>query len=256
MALGPERPAPLAVQVLGGFRVRRHGEALPAVEWRSKKARDLLKLLVARRGHPTSRDYLMEALWPEEDPEKTTNRLSVALSTIRSTLDPERDFSPDHYVVMGKDGVRLDATHLEVDVDAFVAAAETGLNLWRDGRRDEAAPVLASAEEAYGGDFLEEDRYEDWAAPLREQTRTVYVAVLTALAEHSLASADYDAAIRYRLRVLERDAYDEAAHLALVSVLTAAGRHGEARRAYQAYAARMEELDIEPTPFPRAPVAA
>ena len=58
------------------------------------------------------------------------------------------------------------------------------------------------------------------------------------------------AAVNYRLRVLERDPYDEDAHLGLVSTLSAAGRHGEARRFYRAYVARMEELGVEPAPFP------
>jgi DNA-binding SARP family transcriptional activator len=58
------------------------------------------------------------------------------------------------------------------------------------------------------------------------------------------------AAVNYRLRVLERDPYDEEAHLGLVATLSAAGRHGEARRFYRAYVARMEELGVEPAPLP------
>jgi DNA-binding SARP family transcriptional activator len=50
--------------------------------------------------------------------------------------------------------------------------------------------------------------------------------------------------------VLSRDPYDERAHLQLVSALSAAGRHGEARRAYRAYSGRMAEIDVEPAPFP------
>ena len=56
--------------------------------WQSRKARDLLKLLVARRGHPMTREAAAEAMWPGEDPEPLGNRLSVALSTIRKVLDP------------------------------------------------------------------------------------------------------------------------------------------------------------------------
>lgn len=48
------------------------------------------------------------------------------------------------------------------------------------------------------------------------------------------------------LRVLERDPYDEAAHLALVASLSAASRHGDARRAYRRYSERMREIGVEP----------
>src|SRR4029453_14266575 len=59
----------------------------------------LLNQSVARRGRPVSRDALIEALWPEEDPALCANRLSVALSTLRGVLDPERGFAADHFVV-------------------------------------------------------------------------------------------------------------------------------------------------------------
>jgi DNA-binding SARP family transcriptional activator len=62
---------------------------------------------------------------------------------------------------------------------------------------------------------------------------------------------DTDAATRYHLRILERDRYDEPAHLGLVTTLVAAGRHGEARRCFRVYCARMDEIDVESAPFPR-----
>jgi DNA-binding SARP family transcriptional activator len=52
--------------------------------------------------------------------------------------------------------------------------------------------------------------------------------------------------------VLERDAYDEEAHLGLVATLVAAGRHGEARRRYRIYGEQMGELGVEAAPFPSA----
>jgi DNA-binding SARP family transcriptional activator len=63
---------------------------------------------------------------------------------------------------------------------------------------------------------------------------------------------DADTAVRLYLRVLERDPFDEAAHLSLVTVLASVGRHGEARRRYQVYAERMAELDLEAAPYPGA----
>jgi len=48
--------------------------------------------------------------------------------------------------------------------------------------------------------------------------------------------------------VLERDAFDEPAHFGLVSVLDAAGGHGEARRGYEVYCARMDVIGVESAP--------
>jgi DNA-binding SARP family transcriptional activator len=141
-----------------------------------------------------------------------------------------------------------------VDVDDFLRTAGEGLQLARKGDPT-AGEQLAAAEAAYTGDFLEENLYEDWAAPLREEARALYIDVARTLAEIAVSEADLDAAARLFLRVLERDPYDERAHLALVSTLEGSGRHGEARRAYRAYSARMEEIAVEASPFPAAQTA-
>ena len=243
------RRAALEIGSLGRFRVLRDGEPVPATAWQSRKARDLLKILVARRGRPTTRESLYELLWPDEDPEPLANRLSVALATARSVLDPEKRFPGDWFVGGDKQAVWLELGRVELDVERFLGHATDGMRLVRSGRPDAARPALEAAEAAYAGDFLEEDPYEDWAATLREEVRAAYIAVTRLLADGAAADGDADIAIRYYLRILERDAYDEAAHIGLV----AAGRHGEARRRYGLYADRMEEMAVEAAPFPSVP---
>jgi DNA-binding SARP family transcriptional activator len=242
----------VVVQSLGRFRVLLSGEPVPLGAWQSRKARDLLKLLVARRGRPTSRDVLMEALWPEQGPAPLGNRLSVLLSTVRSVLDPGKRHDQDHFVGADKNAVWLDRANLSIDVEEFLEAAEDALVLYRAGERD-ALSRLTTAEAAYTGDFLEEDAYADWTVALREEARATYTAVARALADDAAARGDVDATTRYSLRVLERDPYDEPAHLGLVAILDAAGRHGEARRRFRTYCARMDEIGVESAPFPAAP---
>jgi DNA-binding SARP family transcriptional activator len=195
----------------------------------------------------------MEALWPEQDPRALSNRLSVALSTLRGVLDPEARHASDHFVSTSGDALVLQLGNVDVDVEAFLKQAGRGLSLWDGGRADEARPRLEAAEAAYVGDFLEEDRYEEWAAPLREEARAVYLALAAALGDIAEASRQPDTAIRYRLRILERDPYDERAHLGLVTAQLRAGRHGEARRTYRDYVARMKAIGVEATTFPSRP---
>jgi ATP/maltotriose-dependent transcriptional regulator MalT/DNA-binding SARP family transcriptional activator len=244
--------APVAIQTLGGFHVRRLGEPIPLAEWRSKKARDLVKILACRYGVPTPRDRLMEALWPGADPNTLSNRLSVALSTVRLVLDPERRFTPDHFIVADKDAVKLRTESVSVDLQLFLHDAAEGLSLRRSGQHAEAAERLRAAEEAYTGDFLEEDAYQDWAAPVRDQAVAAYIDVVRALAEDARATGDHDAAVRFYLRLLERDRFDESAHLDLIATLGAAGRFGEARRRYGVYCSCMQEIDLEAAPFAAA----
>jgi DNA-binding SARP family transcriptional activator len=128
--------------------------------------------------------------------------------------------------------------------------AAIGLDLHREGRLAEARDALREAEAAYGGDFLEEDRYEDWAAPMREEARAAYHTVATTLAEIATRSGERAAAVRHYLQVLESDEYNERAHLGLVAALDQDGRRGEARRAYRMYTERMAQIDVPVAPFP------
>jgi ATP/maltotriose-dependent transcriptional regulator MalT/DNA-binding SARP family transcriptional activator len=245
-----ESAATVAIESLSRFRVLRDGAPVPLGEWQSKKARDLLKMLVARRGRPTPRDVFMEALWPEGDRAKVANRLSVALSTLRSVFDPGRRYEQDHFVSAGKDVLALETGSLEIDVERFLAEATAGLTLRAGGAPAAARVRLAAAEALYSGEFLEEDAYEDWAVPLREEARAAYISVARALGEDALERGEHDLAARYFLRTLEKDPYDEEVHLALVALHEEAGRHGQARRAYRTYVARMEEIAVEAAPFP------
>ncbi len=192
----------------------------------------------------------MEALWPEQSPGPLANRLSVLLSTVRAVLDPGKRFESDHFVAADRNALWLQPDHVTIDVDGFLAAARTALDLRRSGAHD-ALERLEAVEAAYTGDFLEEDAYEDWAIGLRDEARAVYTEVVRALAGDALARSDVEAATRFHLRVLERDPYDEPAHLGLVATHEVAGRHGEARRCFRAYCARMDEIGIESAPFPR-----
>ncbi len=236
----------ISITCLGGFTVTRLGEVVPTSAWQSRKARELLKILVCRAGRPVHREQLLELLWPGEDPGKTGNRLSVALSTVRTVLDPRHAHPADHYVRAEGDAISLH--NAAVDVDRFLADANAGLSLIKAGSAADARAYLEAAELAYAGDLFEEDPYADWAVDLREKARLTYLNVARRLAE--LTRGDDDARTRYLLRILERDPYDEPAHLELVSLLATQGRHGEARRRYRLYARQLEEIGVEAAPYP------
>jgi DNA-binding SARP family transcriptional activator len=233
------------------FEVTRDGVAVADAEWQSRKARELLKILVARRGRALPRGRLVQLLWPDEDdPAVLANRLSVALATVRRILDPARAWPAGHYVIAGTGSVTLAVHRIDVDVEAFLRDAAAGL-----ADRSTGAPaLLRRAAAAYRGDVLEEDLYADWAHGLREEARAACLAVLRALAADATGRGDTDQAVLPLLRLLDHDRYDEPAHRALVSALAAAGRWGDAGRANRCYQARMAELGIRPAPVPGLPV--
>ena len=241
--------SPIAIATLGGFRVVRRGTAIEVGDWGSKKARDLVKLLVARRGAPVVRDEAAAMLWPDE-PDRSARRLSVLLSTIRSVFDPDKVDQPDHYVAADHDTVWLVREHVEVDVELFLREAAEGRRLLANGDDDKAAAALSQAVGRYLGDFFAEDPYADWAAGMRELARHTFVEAAAHLGRLADERGEHGEAVRYRLRILDVDPYDEDAHLDLIRALSAQRRHGEARRAYRTYCSRLEELDLDPQVFP------
>jgi ATP/maltotriose-dependent transcriptional regulator MalT/DNA-binding SARP family transcriptional activator len=245
------RPVPaLAIQCLGGFAVLRDGVPVPVGEWKSRKARDLVKILIARDGRPVHRGTLIDLLWPDDEPGRTSSRLSVTLSTARAVLDPAKTRPAGWYLVADADTIWLDVDHAEVDVLRFRDLAARAMAERKDGPTPTAIDALVAAEVAYVGDAFPEDPYEDWAVSPRERARAAYISVARTLADDTAAVGDTATAVRCYLRVLEHDAYDEHAHLGLVSAQLAAGQQGEARRSYQAYCVRMNEIGVEASPFP------
>lgn len=248
----PAQVASVTIRTLGEFEVLRSGAAIASAEWQSRKSRDLLKLLIAKRGRPLHREAIIEILWPGAGAESASNRFSVALSRVRSALDPGRNLASDHFVVVRDDVVALDRSHVGVDVEEFLASARRGLSRHIDETRISA---LMSAYTLYRGDFLESDAYEEWALALREEARAAFIGVALALGDLASDQGNYEAAVAYHSNVLARDPYAEPAHLGLVRAALIAGRHGEARRHYETYVRRMVELEIEPAPFQRRATA-
>ncbi|MGH3696266.1 MAG: BTAD domain-containing putative transcriptional regulator [Pseudonocardiaceae bacterium] len=237
---------PVSIQTLGEFRVIREGIPIPNTAWQSKKARDLLKILVARR-RPTPRDQLMELLWPGVGPTVAGNRLSVLLSTVRDVLQPH---SAGEAPLAATDGaVSLNRAQVSVDVEDFLAHANTAFDAYRAGEPDTTAQLLAAIA-AHTGDFLENDPYQEWASAIAEEVRAAHIALLRALTTRLRDAGATDDAVRYTLRLLEQDRYDEEAYRILIGVLFHAGRLGEARRHYQSYVRRMAEIDVRPSPLP------
>jgi len=240
----------VSIRTLGAFGVIVGGEPVPSSAWQSRVAREVVGMLAATRGRSVHREVVIERLWPDEDATRAGNRLSVALSTIRGVLDPERRHDSDHYLVADRESLSLNLGHVNIDVETFLEEARQGRTLIRSGHREAGLTMLRKAEACYVGEFLEDQPYADWAIGIREETRAEFMSTARILAEADAELGDHDASARWYMRILEQDAYNEPAHLALVAAMAAAGRHGTARRLYRIYVSRMSELEVEPAAFP------
>ena len=233
----------IRVHVLGRFGVELGGRPLTASVWPSRKARDVLRVLACRGERGIGRDRLGALVWPDAD--AVGNRLSVALSHVRSVLDPERRVT-ESVVVSAGGVVRLDLRHVSVDLVDFTDAARAALVAARVGS-PRAVPLLEGAAAMHTGELLEDaDGVEgvDWLVAEREEVELLGREVLHTLAGLLSAGDEPAEALPWYARLLAHDPYDEATYAALVALLVRLGRYGEARRHHRTYVLRMDELGV------------
>ncbi|MBV1850061.1 BTAD domain-containing putative transcriptional regulator [Catellatospora tritici] len=242
---GAARPQ-VAVRALGRFEVEVATRVVPPSQWQSRKARDLLRILVGRRGRPVPRSELCEALWPDGEPARTGHRLSVLLNILRGVLDPDRVQPGDHFLLADTAAIALNLRAVDVDVEDFLDHVAHARRLVEQERLDQAREILLAADGLHRAEAFEDEPYAEWAGPLREEVRAAHLGMLRMLAHTHRAAGQPGAAVACLLRLLERDPYDERAHRSLVRTLVAGGQHGEARRAFDRYTAAMREIGVRP----------
>lgn len=231
------------VRTLGRFEVLAPGAAEPS-RWSSRKARDALKVLIARRGRAIPREELIELLWPDVDLATARNRLSVVLSMVRNALDPDRRLDSD-VLVADRQAVALDLGLVAVDVDAFFTAAGAALAAIERGAPDTAALVADALDLADRGPFLAEDPYADWSTVTRAAVERTHRQLLRAMAR-ATEGVHPDEAVGWWARLVEVDPDDDAALGSLVALLERAGRHGEAAVHRESAARRRRSLGLGP----------
>ena len=236
----PSPPCRLAAVTLGPFRLYQDGHVVD--DWHGSRGPRIAKYLLAHQQHPVPRERLMELLWPETDPEVGRRNLHQAVYSLRRTL---RRRQPDLQHIVFENECYCLSPELAVwcDSDEFERRVDEGDRLARDdGRPAEAAAAYADAELLYGGDYLEDTPFEEWALAQRGYLAARHAEAMHDLARLNLALGRVDEAIACARRLLVRETADEVAHQLIIRGQLAAGRRGDALRQYRSCA---EALDRE-----------
>jgi ATP/maltotriose-dependent transcriptional regulator MalT/DNA-binding SARP family transcriptional activator len=228
------RATRLSVSLLGGFELRRGGDAVQTPAGRPTRA----VCAVAAAGGRLHAEELIEMLWPETDPGTGRNRLKNLLSRLKNAAGDV--LVRDGDIVALAPGAELDTALFEAGARGALACAARG-----DGHR--AVSLALAALARYHGDLLPADRYETWTAQPRNRLRLCYLDLLDLLATHAQATGEVDDAIRLIRRAIESEPYDERRYLRLASLLAVQGWVGSARSALRQARAALGELGIPPS---------
>lgn len=240
----------LRVYTLGRFCVYRGDEPVTAPAWKLQKNKALLKILLTYRRHAPAREQLLEYLWPELDPAAGQRNLRVAVSQLREILEPDLPRGAlSHFILTTDAGYAWNVqADYWLDAEEFDRSARSVL-LLGDALDTETLSHLRLVTNLYQGDYLEEDRYADWALAERERLRETQLVLLNRLAEAHALLRQHPEAVALCRRILAVDPCRESVWRRLMLSHYYAGDHAAALRAYdQCRQVLREEMDVEPTP--------
>ena len=238
------RPS-LAVYCLGIFRVYLDDQLI--ADWNGLKGQLVFKYLIAHAGKLITKDVLMDAFWPDADLEAARRNLHQAIYSLRQVLKKK---NPDFQHIRFKNDCYLlnPEMRIWVDCNEFKKHVRVGQRLEADGEIAQAMTEYGVAEGLYQSDFLEEDMYEEWTIPQREQMRRLYLDITNRLSAYYVKQGEYTAAIALCQKTLAQDNCYEDAHLRLMQCYLAQNqRHLAVRQYHTCLQVLKEELDIAPS---------
>lgn len=237
---------PIEVRCFGGFRMRRRGVAL---DWSTIKPRTrvALRLLAMHAGRPVHRETLIEALWPDMPLAAATRNLHVALSSLRTFLEPGMPRGQSGLLVRHGEAYEL---ALPDDSYSDVATFHAALDTARRARLndDAAATILAlrTALLAYGGELLPEDGPAEWVVRERELLQRRAAEAALELATLQLARGEAGEAVAAAERCVQIDRYCDPGWRFLADACDALRNPAAAARVRREYADVLASLDIAP----------
>ncbi|MDP9378161.1 MAG: hypothetical protein M3P40_11430 [Actinomycetota bacterium] len=215
--------------------------------WLRQRSGQLLKLLVCNRERITHSDEIAITFWPENERTGLQN-VRHFVHGLRSHLEPGRaPRARSSFVLAHEGGYALDLSRIRIDADEFEQHAKTGLRAFE---RSDGEVALASLERAvalYGGDFLADEPYAEWAFTERARLHDLASQAVTALADIALRTGAVETGTDHLRRLARMEPLDSDVQQRLIRLLLTRGRSGEALRHYRhAHATWMSVLGEKP----------
>lgn len=242
----PDSTPSLSIYCLGSFRV--YIEDILIDEWSGNVGKTIFKYLLLNREVPVHRDVLMDIFWPDDREDSARRNLYQAIYSIRQAL--KKSGYDLQFINLEESTYLINPTlDLWLDSEAFLAHYQKGIELEHHGKSIEVIHHYEMAENLYGGDFLSEDIYEEWALVPRENIRMTYLEILSRLSKFYWEQHAYTNCIIKSRKILEIDNCREDAHRRLMLAYAKLGqRHLAIRQYRQCEMTLKEELNISPMP--------
>lgn len=224
----------LNIYCLGGFTVKIGNTE---VKWRTKKARELFAFLFERQGKISSKEMIIEELWPEIPPGTSSTIFHTTLSYIRKALSQD---SIQDVIITKNRGYGLDMSKIKSDFRIF-------LNICGNIKKHNFA-LLDGKENILGiyrGRYMEGLEYL-WTESTADYLERLYLESCEMLARYEMEKQNYNSAIYCIKAALELDPYVETLQAMLLKCYGEVGNIGHVKQQYEKAKRLMkEELNVE-----------
>jgi DNA-binding SARP family transcriptional activator len=206
-----------------------------------RKALALVCYLLTTPTMSATRDQVLDALWPDQEPAMALNSLNQTIYFVRRSIEPEydEDRSPG-YLLHASDVVWLDAELVQSqsrECRELIRSAAGGADL----------SIAQTLTETYSGKFALDFAYEDWADACRESLHASFLEVVERTVQDAIRSGQFGDAIVVARRALEVDPSADQLEAGLLQLYGLIGAHAAAAEQYEHYASQLREgLGVEP----------
>ncbi|GAA4874591.1 hypothetical protein GCM10023310_62800 [Paenibacillus vulneris] len=234
------------VQLFGKLRFVQGSHERQDLDWKRKKAVELLVYLLMQPQFSATKEQVMEDLFGSMYVDKMANQLYVIVHQLKQTLKKELGFEQ---AVILKDGlVRLQEQLVkETDVEQYEALLREADQGW-DLFRSKAIDLYKQAAAMYR-EFAPEIRYADWSERYRTSLQDKQAAALKRLAREARDHSQYDLSEAYYKNWIALCPTQEEAYQGLIELYVMDSRKQEALIYYRKWEKIcMEEFGVDPNP--------
>ena len=192
----------------------------------TQKSQALLAMIALAGPGGLHRDTAADLLWSRSGQAQARTNLRQSLASLRKALGADADVIESRGPVLGLrfDAVDLDVASLGKDAPSMVAA--------------ERLDLLSVPSTLLAGLSVNEAPFEEWLAVERAKCISLLTSELARIAEDLIADDDLTGALTASRKLLDLDAFNEAAHRLVLRIFHAQGETASALRHYD----RMQEM--------------
>jgi len=206
----------------GGLEILNGKQEKQAVLWRTAKSAELFSYLVHYKGKLVHKNKIIEALWPDSDPEKASMLLHTSIYSIRRTL---KNIGIDGCIIYRNSSYLFDIEKFYCDITEI----EEILDLI--DINEENIQLAEKLFNLYRGDYFEGEDYF-WAEVERERYAKDYIRILNSMSEYYEAKRLYVRSEKCLQLIIRENALLDEIHGKLMKLYVKMGDYTSLRNHY------------------------